>query len=417
MPAGRDIAIVLLVALSGCSRAPDEPVIILSGSTLGREGEILARQIGRFERANPGVHVRVQETPDDATQRHQLYVQWLNARVGRPDVLQLDVVWTAEFAAAGWLAPLDRFAPAASDFFPATIDANRWRGSLYALPWFVDVGMLYRRTDLIPVAPATIAALNEQARAAKESGAVRHGVVWQGARYEGLVTVFLEFLGAFGGSIITPDGIVMVDDPAGIRALTAMRDQIRNGLAPPDVLTWHEEECRFAFQNGTAAFMRNWPYAVSAMQDADSRVKGRFAISPMPAAGGRRTAALGGAQLAISAWSKHPDLAYRLIAFLTDAEQMLERAAVAGQYPARRSVYASDRLRAPLPFDAATVRQVIEAAAARPVTPVYARLSEELQIALHRALTGEVDPTQALETAATRMQQIIDESGLRGASR
>ena len=131
----------------------------ISGSSVGTEGETLARQLDRFMRANPDVRVRIQETPDDATQRHQLYVQWLNAHVGRPDVLQLDVVWTAELAAAGWILPLDRFAPDERDFFPATTTANRWRGSLYALPWFVDVGMLYWRTDLMPSPPETMADL------------------------------------------------------------------------------------------------------------------------------------------------------------------------------------------------------------------------------------------------------------------
>ncbi|HEU4521747.1 MAG TPA: extracellular solute-binding protein, partial [Thermoanaerobaculia bacterium] len=288
-------------------------MLTISGSAVGKEGEILTRQIARFEQTHPGIRVRIQQTPDDATQRHQLYVQWLNAHVGTPDVLQLDVIWTAEFAAAGWILPLDRFRPDTSDFFPATIAASRWRGELYALPWFVDVGMLYWRTDRVPAPPRSIEDF-------------RHTIVWQGARYEGLVTVFLEFLGAYGGNIVTDDGLVTVNSAAGIRALTLMRDQIRSGLAPRDILTWHEEECRFAFQNGRATYMRNWPYAVAAMSGADSAVAGRFEIAPMPGGpGGRPTAALGGAPLAINAWSEHPDAAFQLIEFLTAPEQMKER--------------------------------------------------------------------------------------------
>ncbi|HWN45229.1 MAG TPA: extracellular solute-binding protein, partial [Thermoanaerobaculia bacterium] len=176
----------------------------ISGSAVGAEGEVLTRQVGRFMAANPGVQVETQRTPDDATQRHQLYVQWLNAQVGRPDVLQLDVVWTAEFAAAGWILPLDRFRPSTEDFFPASLEANRWQGRLFALPWFMDVGMLYWRTDLVPRAPVS---LDELARFAHAgiSDEVPYGIVWQGARYEGLVTVFLEVLGAFGGEILAED--------------------------------------------------------------------------------------------------------------------------------------------------------------------------------------------------------------------
>ena len=119
------------------------PVSVLSGVARAARP---ARPVRQGASGDPGI----QHTPDDANQRHQLYVQWLNAHVGTPDVLQLDVVWTAEFAAAGWILPLDRYAPPTrDDFFPASLEANTWRGRLYAVPWFMDVGMLYWRTDLL----------------------------------------------------------------------------------------------------------------------------------------------------------------------------------------------------------------------------------------------------------------------------
>lgn len=381
----------------------------ISGSAVGAEGEILTRQVGRFMAANPGVKVEIQRTPDDATQRHQLYVQWLNAHVGRPDVLQLDVVWTAELAAAGWILPLDGFRPSTDDLFPATLEANRWRGRLFAVPWFMDVGMLYWRTDLVPRAPAS---LDELARLARDRR-VPHGIIWQGARYEGLVTVFLEILGAFGGEILSPDGRVAVASPAGVRALRFLRAQIGE-IAPAAVLTWHEEETRFTFQNGNAVFLRNWPYAWPLLNGPGSKVAGRFAVAPMPAApGGRPSAALGGAQLAINAHSRHPDLAWRLIAFLTAPEQMLERARVAGQYPPRRSLWDDPRLAEALGVPLDDVREILESAIPRPVTPVYSELSEALQIHLHRALSGQAAPEEALRRAAWEMEEILDESGLK----
>jgi multiple sugar transport system substrate-binding protein len=413
----RVIAAVALAVLTACRERDDS--ITISGSAIGREGEILSRQVARFMDANPGVTVRIQQTPDDATQRHQLYVQWLNARVGSPDVLQLDVIWTAEFAAAGWILPLDRFSPDRAGFFPATIAANEWRGSLYAIPWFVDAGMLYWRSDLMERAPQSMDELNAVARRVMDSRGIEHGIVWQGARYEGLVTVFTEYLGAFGGSIVDAGGRVAVDSPAAVRALTFMRDQIRAGIAPRQALTWHEEECRFAFQNGGAVFMRNWPYAVAPMSDAgESRVAGRFGVAPMPGAeGGRATASLGGAQLAINAWSRNADVAYRLIAFLTAEEAMLERAQFVGQYPPRTSLYDSPALAASLPVPPDEVRRIISAATPRPATPLYAELSAELQVALHRALTGETEPGPALAAAAAKMREIVEDSGLTGAGR
>lgn len=416
------LAALLLLTLPGCgAQAEEGTVLTVSGSALGAEGQVLTRQIERFERENAGIRVRIQRTPDDATQRRQLYVQWLNARVGTPDILQLDVVWTPEFAAAGWILPLDRFGPEGDDFFPATLEANTWQGRLFALPWFVDVGMLYWRTDLMDAPPASLEELVALAqRGVSAPGGPARGVVWQGARYEGLVTVFVEYLGGFGGEILTADSRVAVDSPEAVRALSFMRDQIaRHRIAPREVLTWHEEETRFAFQNGTAVFMRNWPYAYSLLdQPNESRVAGRFGIAPMPAApGGHPTATLGGAQLAINAHSRHPEAAYRLIAYLTAPEQMLERAEVVGQYPARRSVFADPRLAAALAAPPAEVQRIVESATPRPVSPIYTQISEILQIHLHRALVGQSEPEQALRAAAREMERVIERTGVREVSR
>ena len=377
---------------------------------------MLRRQIARFMTEHPGIRVEIQPTPDDATQRHQLYVQWLNAHAGSPDILQLDVVWTPEFAAAGWILPLDRFAAPRDSFFTATIDANVWSGKLFAIPWFVDVGLLYWRTDLLDHAPASMAELVQLARQAITPTGARYGIVWQGARYEGLVTCFLEYLGGFGGQIMTGDGRVVVDSPEAIRALTYMRDAIYGSrIAPQEVLTWHEEEARFAFQNGAAVFMRNWPYAYSLLADtSESRVAGKFAVATMPAApGGRPTAALGGAQLALNAYSRAPDSAYAVIAYLTAPAQMLERAQDVGQFPTRPALFDDPRLTTALDVPPAEARRAIESATPRPVIPIWTQLSELLQIQLHRALARQTSPDEALHTAAREMNALIERTRVR----
>jgi multiple sugar transport system substrate-binding protein len=405
----------------GCARTnkSHETVLTFSGSALGAEGTLVAKQLRRFMQLHPDIRVELQRTPDDASQRHQLYVQWLNARVGNPDILQLDVVWTPEFAAAGWVLPLTRFAPASNEFFPATITANTWAGQLYALPWFADVGLLYRRTDFVPNEPRNLGELVTDAkRAMARPGGPRFGIVWQGARYEGLITGFVEYLGAFGGRILDDSGRVVVNHPEAVRALQFMRDELYAWhIAPLDVLTWHEEEARFAFQNGTAVFMRNWPYPVAAMSDkSQSRVAGKFAVSPIPASGepgGHSTAALGGAQLAINAYSESPDAAYRLIEYLTAPEQMLERGQAVGQYPTRPALYHDPRLRSAIAIPLDDARRAIESATPRPVTPIYTELSEILQIELHRALVRQAEPQEALNSAAKRIDALIERTGMR----
>lgn len=416
----RWLALLMAIgAATGCAAGAPADELTFSGSALGLEAEVLRQQLARYADTH-GVRVQIRATPDAADQRHQLYVQWLNARAPQPDVLQLDVIWTPEFAGAGWLLPLDRFDPPVASFFPAAIDANRWNGSLFALPWFVDVGVLYWRRDLLAAPPATFEAIRTDVARAQRDAKLRFGFVWQGARYEGLVATFLEHLGGFGGRLFDDAGQVVVDAPAAVRALTFMRDAIyTDGVVPPAVLTWHEEEARFAFQNGDAVLMRNWPYAFSLLQRAaDSRVADRFAIAPLPAEPeGQPTATLGGSQLAINAYSRHADAAYALIAYLTAPEQMLERARVVGQYPSRPELYATPALEDALGVPVADLQRVIARATPRPVTPVYTELSEILQIRLHQALTRQREPQAALTDAAVAIRRLLAKSGLQAGAR
>lgn len=159
-------------------------------------------------------------------------------------------------------------------------------------------------------------------------------------------------------------------------------------------------------------------YAWGLLQDSSqSRVAGRFAVAPFPGEvkDGRPTAALGGAQLAVNAWSANPSMAWALVGFLTAPEQMLERARVAGQLPSRRSLYDTAALGEALPIPVEMVRRLLDVAVPRPVTPVYSELSEILQVRLHRALTGQQTPTAALREGAREIRAILARSGLASA--
>jgi multiple sugar transport system substrate-binding protein len=144
-------------------------------------------------------------------------------------------------------------------------------------------------------------------------------------------------------------------------------------------------------------------------------VAGRIAAAPLPGVDGHAAAAaLGGAQLAVNRHSHHPQLAFALAEFLTAPEQMLERARLAAQLPARLSLYDDGTLAAALPMPIAPVRQALDAAVPRPVTPVYSELSESLQVSLHRALTRQQLPADALTEAAANMRALLARSGLTG---
>jgi trehalose/maltose transport system substrate-binding protein len=136
-------------------------------------------------------------------------------------------------------------------------------------------------------------------------------------------------------------------------------------------------------------------------------------VTALPAApGGRPAATLGGSQLAINARSDQPRAAYALIEFLLEPKQLLERARVAGQFPPRPSLYELPELKAALPIDAARVQSIIASAVARPATPVYAELSDILQVHVHRCLSGQEDAATALRVAHQKLDALLTRVGL-----
>ena len=413
----RALLLLGLALAVGCGGGAKEerPILRVSASALGKEGEVLIAQLARFQALHPEIEIQRHPTPDAADLRHQLYVQWLNAGATHPDVLQLDVIWTPEFAAAGWILPLDAYKPDVEAFFPSTIEANRYGGKLWALPWFADVGILYYRKDLVPNAPETLDELRSEAERVKREHGIGAGFLFQGARYEGLVCLFNELVGAYGGKILEGE-TVSVDDPRAIAALTYLRGLVESGVAPPEVLAQHEEETRLAFQNGRATFLRNWPYAYAQLDDpTKSAVAGKVGVAPMPRAeGGRHTATLGGGQLAVNARSPHPELSVELVKYLTAPEQMLERARAVGQYPTRPALYEDPALEASLRLPGEVVRRIVEAATPRPVTPIYTEVSELLQVELHRSLTGQATPEAAMKAAATGIRALLARTTGRG---
>ena len=210
-----------LLLLSACGREQSsQPVsLVLAGGSGGEE--VMARkQLAAFMSLHPDIQVSYQATPSSASERHTLYVTWLSSGSDAIDLLNLDVIWVPEFAAAGWLQNLDeqilRDRLPLEDFLPAALTVSRYEGRLYALPWFVDAGLLYYRTDLYAAAglppPRTFADLLQIA-SLKDKFNLPYGFLFQGQAYEGLVTVACEFFWGSGGRIFDEAGSLVLDSP------------------------------------------------------------------------------------------------------------------------------------------------------------------------------------------------------------
>ncbi len=389
--------------------------ITMTAGAVGKELDVLYAQLSAFMKQNPGIKVSVMPMPNSSTERHDLYVTYLASGEKEPTVLMLDVIWPAEFAPFLEDLTEDKDFFELDKFLPGTVKSVTVGGKIVAVPWFTDAGLLYYRKDLLQKygyknPPQTWDELVKMAQTitAKEKGV--QGFVWQGARYEGVVCDFMEYLVSFGGDVLDDAGNVIVDSKAGVNALKFMVDLIHtHKVSPTAVTTYMEEEARRAFQNGQFVFMRNWPYAWSLLNDPkESKVAGKVGVAPLPAGpGGKPAATLGGWNLGINknATAEEKAAAKKLVKFLTSYDQQLYKAVNAGQNPTMQEVYKNAELKKAAPF-MVDLYGVFINAVPRPRTPKYSELSDAIQKYVHAALTKQMTPEKAIQDMAAELRKI-----------
>ncbi|RPJ01316.1 MAG: extracellular solute-binding protein, partial [Chloroflexi bacterium] len=317
------LAVLFLVAIMAVGLIPsagaqeetpwcgtDENVeITFIAGTVGGEHEVYVGLAERFTaEVCPNITVNVVERPESTTETLAQYQQFFEGQSGELDLFMVDVVWPAMIAEH--LLDLNEYLDAdmLSRFYPALIDAYTVDGRLVALPWFAGAGMLYYRSDLLEKyaleVPQTWDELGEAARTIQEGERAEGndsfwGYVYQGAAYEGLTCDALEWqVSNGGGRIISPEGVIEVNDEASIEIFDKMASWVGD-IVPPEVLNYTEEESRGVWQAGNAAFLRNWAYAFTLGQADDSVIKDKFNVVPLPGnEPGMSAATLGGWGLA-----------------------------------------------------------------------------------------------------------------------
>ncbi len=392
------VALALLPVV-GCAAPAPEPVRELVWATGRITAEGPARDVAdRWNAAHPaGPRVRVEALPESADDQRQLLALELNAGIPDLDVLDLDVVWTAEFASRGWLTDLSALRPdVTATALPASVRSATWDGRLWAAPFTTDAGLLYYRTDLVPRPPTTWRELVDVGtRVGAEQGIAPYVV--DGAPAEGLVVTYLEYLWGAGGDLAVDGDSVRLDEPAATAAMDFIRSGYDTGFFAPGTADMQLEDARAAFQAGGAVFMRSWPYAYRAMEgDAASRVAGRVGVAPLPTFHGDGTvAALGGHNLAVSRFSRAPGAAQEFVRFAT-TDRGVQRGLAErwSMPPAAASTY--DGLGGDPVMG--VLRQVLPAARTRPVTPVWAEISEEAQEQIVAGTLGRQAPSEAVTT-------------------
>jgi multiple sugar transport system substrate-binding protein len=342
-----------------------------------------------------GLTAKLQEFPESADEQRNQFIQRQRAKSGECDGFEADVVWTAEFANQKWLLDMTDYVSGRKDeFIPSTLESVTYDGKIWGAPRVTDSGFLYYRSDKVKEVPAT---WQEVYKLAEQPDT--KGIVYQGAAYEGLTVNFLELAFAAGGHVLSDDGKKSeINSPENLKALQFMVDGIKNGAAPKAVTTYMEEPARRAFEAGKATFERQWPYAF-ALGNQAPKIKGKFKVAPYPAfEGGGKAGILGGHNMVVSAYSKNPGATLKFIDYMTGADRMKRNAVKYSKSPVLQATYEDADVKKALPFSDA-LKQAVEQAKSRPVSPVYSLVSSAIYKNVNAALSGETDAASALKKA------------------
>jgi len=351
----------------------------------------------------PDLKAKLVEFPASADEQRNQFIQRQQAKSGDCDVFSSDVIWTAEFASQKWLYDMTPYMEdKKADYIEAPVETVTYDGKIWGVPESSDAGLLYYNTDKVKEVPAT---WQEVYKTAQAEG----GITYQGAAYEGLTCDFLELFFAAGGEVLSEDGTkaTIAEGNAGVDVVKFLADGIQSGAAPKAVTTYMEPESLSAFQTGKYAYMRNWPYAYALNQKA-KRVKDNFDVAPQPEfEGGGKGGILGGHNSVISAYSKNPGAALKLVDFIGSPEIQKAYAAQFSLAPVRAEIYDDAAVKKALPF-AADLRQAITQARARPVSPVYPQISQAIYKNVNAALAGQSSPEDAMSKAQSDIEKALE---------
>ncbi|MGW1541727.1 ABC transporter substrate-binding protein [Streptomyces sp. NPDC002309] len=411
--AGRGL-LLLVVVLTGHvasgARADDGPPGGRGPLTLATAGDLtgyLGPLLQDWNRTHPAEEVTLVELPDSADEtRAQMITDLRGGSRGRFDVLNIDVAWTSEFAAAGWIRPLPRDRFPLGAFLPPVVGTATYDGRLYAVPYVTNAGLLLYREDVLAEEgvppPRTWAELERAA----ETIAPKYGLggyAGQFLPYEGLTVNAAEAVYSAGGTILGDEGErVTVNSNAAREGIGFLSRGVREGWIPRQALTYKEEESKQAFLDGRLLFLRNWPYAYTAASAAGSPLAGKVGAVPLPGTDGAGTSVLGGSNLAVSSHARHPDTAARLMAYLTSEpvqRKVLTRGALP---PVRAALYEDPSLIRDFPH-LPTLRASVLAAAPRPKSPRYDQVSLVVQAVVHDAMNGRETPGSAVRRLAREL--------------
>ncbi|TDD78957.1 ABC transporter substrate-binding protein [Actinomadura rubrisoli] len=423
---GAAVALALSLGLAACgsdddsggSKAPAAndargPITVATGKDLT---QTVQKLVAKWNGAHPKEKARLVELPEDGDQARQQLVQNMQIKSDAYDVVRLDAVWTAEFAARRWIVPLPQNLADTRSFVQAALQTGLYRGKLYAEPWLTGTGVLYYREDLLAKAgikepPKTWAEMRDACAKVKRLPEGRRTDCYAGqySKYEGLTVNYSEAVQSAGGQVFDPAGKPQVNSPQAKAGLQFLVDAFKQGTIPAKGITLKEEESRRAFQEGTLVFHRNWAYvyALASAGDGSSKVNGKFGVAPIPGKDGPGSGTLGGNNLAVSSFSKHQASARDFVAYIVSPPVQNEYGRAQSFPLSLAALYDDPEMIKKYPYLPA-LKKGMDTAKPRPVVVRYNEVSAAVQEQVTAAVTGKKPVDQAAEDLQKTLAALAD---------
>ncbi|MFC4174449.1 ABC transporter substrate-binding protein [Microvirga sp. GCM10011540] len=379
--------------------------------------DVWRKAFDMYEAQNPNVKVTIETGGNTSEAQAQYLNTIMTAKDSSLDVMILDVIRPAQYAAAGWTVPFNEVIQGDAQaymkrYLPAYAEANTVDGKVVALPAFADAMFLYYRKDLLekhgiqpPQTWEELTAASKKIMEAEKDPNLQ-GLSFQGKAIEGAVCTFLLPYWSMGKQLVS-DGKLSFDKDAAVKSLTLWKDFVDQGVAKKNIAEVATDDTRKEFQAGNVVFAVNWSYAWGQFQGPESAVRDKVGVVKLPAVkGGEPASCLGGWEWGVSAYSTNKTEAQKFVQYLSSPETSEFMAVNAALLPAFPEKYTDPDVTKAVPWFA-EAKPVVETAKARPVTPRYNEVSEIIRTTVNAVLAGTTTPEQGATQMESRLRRVL----------
>ena len=407
-------ALCSLVLLAGCggSEGGGGPGVNLNWFVATQPGGTIQEVAARCSQESDGRYtINVELLPTDASQQREQLVRRLGAEDSSVDLIGMDVIWTAEFANAGWLLEFtgDEAEQVTKDIFDSVIETASFEGKLYGAPFNSNTQLLWYRTDQVEEPPQT---WDEMIKQAEDLGMF---VQVQANRYEGFTVLVNALIESAGGQILSGPEEVSLEEAPTDEALTVLGTLARSSAAAPNLETSNEDSARLGFEAGDSAFMLNYTfaYASAGANAPDIQKNMGAALYPRVTEDQPAKPPLGGFNIGVGAFTDNPEEAFDAAACVSNADSQLTAVELDGLPPSNESLYEDPKVKKAYPGFSGDIKRSIENAGPRPLTPAYTDLSLAIQRTLHPpADIDPADPTPTYDDLREAVEDAVKREGL-----